>query len=108
MSDYIRREDAAVYNPKPKSERDYQTYNLDDAYETGYDDKIKEILTLPATDVRDNVRGDWKHIGGDEWCCGFCGHVISTEGSWEHPLDVGKCFCENCGADNRGRNKEKR
>lgn len=44
------------------------------------------------------VRGEWAHIGGDEWCCSNCGHVISTEGIWEKPE---KKFCEECGADMR-------
>ncbi len=42
--------------------------------------------------------GVWKHLGGDEWCCSVCGHVVSTEGSWEHPHERGKLHCENCGA----------
>ena len=45
--------------------------------------------------------GEWKHIGGDEWVCSECGHVITTEGSWEHPLSTGAYHCENCGADMR-------
>lgn len=49
------------------------------------------------------VRGEWAHIGGDEWCCSNCGHVISTEGSWEKPE---KKFCEECGADMRKKVEE--
>lgn len=45
---------------------------------------------------------EWEHLGGDEWCCPKCGHVIFTEGSWEHPLERGCFFCEHCGADLRG------
>ena len=26
-----------------------------------------------TADVRENVHGEWKHIGGDEWCCSSCG-----------------------------------
>ena len=43
-------------------------------------------------------KGEWKHIGGDEWCCSNCGHVVTTEGSWETPLDIGDYHCSNCGA----------
>jgi hypothetical protein len=39
--------------------------------------------------------GKWAHLGCDEWCCSQCGHVITTEGSWEKPTTK---FCENCGA----------
>ena len=45
--------------------------------------------------------GEWKHLNGDEWCCPNCGHVVFTEGSWEHPLERGMYFCENCGANLR-------
>ena len=48
----------------------------------------------------------WSHLGGDEWCCRKCGHVVFTEGSWEHPLEVGKLFCEHCGTDMRNGNVE--
>ena len=44
-------------------------------------------------------KGVWEHLGGDEWCCTFCGHVIFTEGSWEQPEND---YCPNCGADMRG------
>lgn len=49
-------------------------------------------------------KGKWKHMGGDEWCCNQCGNVISTDGSWEHPLsnDRKMYHCNICGADMRG------
>ena len=56
---------------------------------------IKDAPTVEAVPV---VHAEWRHIGGDEWCCSECGNVISTEGSWEKP--TGK-FCEECGADMR-------
>lgn len=40
-------------------------------------------------------RGRWEHLGGDEWFCTACGHVITTEGSWEQPWQK---YCEECGA----------
>ena len=52
----------------------------------------------PTVEVVPVVHAEWRHIGGDEWCCSECGNVISTEGSWEKP--TGK-FCEECGADMR-------
>lgn len=39
--------------------------------------------------------GRWEHLGGDEWFCTACGHVITTEGSWERPWQK---YCEECGA----------
>ena len=59
------------------------------------DHNIRYIPAVDAVEVRHLA---WAHLGGDEWLCPACGHVISTEGSWEHPLVVGKKFCENCGA----------
>lgn len=56
--------------------------------------------------VSDSPQGEWKHIGGDEWVCSECGHVITTEGSWEKPLSIGAYYCENCGADMRGGDDE--
>lgn len=47
--------------------------------------------------------GRWVHVGGDEWCCSWCGHVITTDGRWETPLAK---FCEECGADMRGKKCE--
>jgi len=50
----------------------------------------------------DRPKGEWKHLKGDEWLCSECGHVIRTEGSWEHPLERGKDYCEHCGARMKG------
>lgn len=64
---------------------------------TAMDDGLSDI---PAADVRSVAYGEWASLGGDEWCCTNCGHVISTEGSWERPC---KKYCEECGADMRGK-----
>ena len=58
----------------------------------------KEVSPIKPIETVEPVRGEWAHIGGDEWCCSNCGHVISTEGSWEKPE---KKFCEECGCDMR-------
>lgn len=59
---------------------------------TGFMEKYVEI------DVSDGKVGKWIHLGGDEWCCSSCGYVISTEGSWEHPIDTDALYCKHCGA----------
>lgn len=51
-----------------------------------------------APTVEERKQGRWVHLGGDEWCCDKCGFVITTEGSWEHPHDIGAKYCQNCGA----------
>lgn len=49
----------------------------------------------PTADVQEVRHGKWCHIDADEWCCSYCGHVVSTEGSWEKPT---KKYCSECGA----------
>ena len=70
-------------------------YNL---YPPSHGELLERINNIPAVDAVEVRHLAWAHLGGDEWLCPACGHVISTEGSWEHPLVVGKKFCENCGA----------
>lgn len=69
-----------------------------------WNDAILEIKNAPT--IEECKAGKWVHLGGDEWCCDKCGHVITTEGSWEHPHDIGAKYCENCGADTRGKQDE--
>ena len=66
--DYIKREDAVRWEPYPKSERDYQTGNLDDAYETGYEEKIKQLqemysLVDDAEYILENKHSDLDDLG---------------------------------------------
>lgn len=64
---------------------------------------IEILTTIPTADVKEVVRGEWVHLGNDEWCCNQCGFVIYTENSLEHPLqDCKKYFCEHCGANMKG------
>ncbi len=53
---------------------------------------------LIANGVVVREKGEWKYIGGDEWCCSVCGYVASTEGRWEPMMDD---FCRGCGSDMR-------
>lgn len=66
----------------------------------GKKEAIECLESVSAADVRPVAYGEWASLGGDEWCCTNCGHVISTEGSWERPC---KKYCEECGADMRGK-----
>lgn len=83
MVEYIKRQDAI--DAVGKAYR----------YES---DRMTALQEVPVADVRENIHGEWKHLGGDEWVCTACGNVIHTEGSWEKPT---KKFCEECGADMR-------
>ena len=42
-----------------KSNRHYQTYNLDDAYEQGWDDAFSCLKHIPAADVAPVVHARW-------------------------------------------------
>lgn len=53
------------------------------------------VDAAPAADVAEVRHGKWAHLGGDDWCCTECYHVITTEGSWEKPIPK---YCEECGA----------
>ena len=73
--------------------------NLKIPSDAPYKASVKRVVAQqPTVEAIPVVHGEWRHIGGDEWCCSECGNVISTEGSWEKP--TGK-FCEECGADMR-------
>lgn len=56
MAEYIEREVALSMREPPKSNRYYQTDNLDDAYGQGWDDALCCIERLPAADVIPVVR----------------------------------------------------
>lgn len=92
MAEYIEREAALEICEKEYQERlrmldycgDIVAWNIGNA-----------IKAVPAADVAEVRHGRWAHLGGDEWCCTECGHVITTEGSWEKPILK---YCEECGA----------
>ena len=65
-------------------------------------DAYQFIRGFPAADVVERKTGKWIHLGGDEWCCSSCGYVITTEGSWEHPIDTDALYCKHCGAKMEG------
>ena len=125
MNDLISRQAAIDLEPPERYERQYQTMNLDDAYESGWYDAQAGISQLPPADVRPVVRGKWewrrRHRGGfrrvtgeddfgvshtitvdqryviDDPYCPFCGKLNES---------VFLNFCPNCGADMRGGDAE--
>ncbi len=66
---------------------------------------VDKVADIPTADVRPERHGEWVNMGGGEWGCSCCGHVISTEGSWEHPLSETQCndYCRKCGAKMDGK-----
>lgn len=105
MSDYISRE-AAIKEFGDADADVIADYGADYGSEYGYSiNKVRGVLRLvPAADVAPVVHGEWRHSGGDEWCCTNCGNVIHTEGSWERPEQK---YCDECGAK-MGKLKEER
>ncbi len=65
--------------------------------------KVKETVEMEREQqIEERKTGRWVHTVGDEWECSECGYVISTEGSWEHPKEIGEDFCKHCGAKMEG------
>ena len=63
MAEYIKRETALSMREPPKSNRQYQTGNLDDIYEQGWDDALCSIEHIPVADVDAVMRcEDCKHL----------------------------------------------
>lgn len=101
--------DAIPYEPLPKGDRNYRTYNLDDAYEDGYNDAMVDVRNSPT--IEERKTGKWEEIrvmpeayditGEKTWasvmCCNKCGfEAFAIEGHFSQYH-----FCPNCGADMR-------
>ena len=59
MAEYIDKTAALSIREPPKSNRYYQTNNLDDAYEQGWDEALSYIEKTPTADVAPVVHGKW-------------------------------------------------
>ena len=91
MAEYIDKTVALSICEPPKSNRYYQTDNLDDAYEQGWDEALSYIEKISAADVAPVRHGRWI-MHDDEFgltCeCSVC--HIETMGDGN--------YCPNCGA----------
>ena len=91
MAEYIDKAVALSMREPPKSNRYYQTNNLDDAYEQGWDEALSCIEKIPSANVAPVVHGRWI-MHDDEFgltCeCSAC--HIETMGDGN--------YCPNCGA----------
>ena len=98
MTEYIKKDDIR-WNPPLCCDRNYQTFNLDDAYEEGYDFAQEQILKLPAANVRENVKGEWiEHPYSLFIGCSVCDEVWNILCNDTERFN----FCPNCGACVRG------
>lgn len=89
----------AMYHEAFENDESYNEKNPMAKWDSGlwirykmFENAIDEAPTIEPK------RGEWKHLKGDEWLCSNCGYVVWTEGSWEHPLERRKDYCEHCGA----------
>ena len=103
MAEYIERETAMLLPELPKEYRHYQTDNLDDAYEQGWDDALCCLEHIPSADFVPVVHGRWieqeKYTFGTMYDCSICGDRILDNGhSWN--------YCPNCGAKMDGSSNE--
>ena len=93
MDELIRKKDAI--KELSKAFADCEPCDKEEASDIA----VTTIKELPSAD---RPQGEWKHLKGDEWLCSNCGYVVWTEGSWEHPLERGKDYCEHCGVRMKG------
>lgn len=94
MAEYIDKAVALSIHEPTKSNRHYQTDNLDDAYGQGWDDALCSIEHIPAADVAPVVHGRWRYFHKQNI-------AVCTECSFERDLDTnfGRAVnCPNCGA----------
>lgn len=77
MAEYIEREAAMTTPVLPKEYRQYQTDNLDDAYEQGWLDALDNLKNAPSVsvpqwisvkDMLPDVAGMYIVTACDEWC----------------------------------------
>lgn len=105
MNDLISREAARAIKVLPKCFREYETNNLDDAYEKGWKDAMFSLNALPTIDpVKHGRLADG--IVSFHWTCSECGcHLRKDLGQvFERETDRYN-YCPNCGAsmERRGR-----
>lgn len=91
MVEYIDKTIALSMREPPKSNRYYQTNNLDDAYEQGWDEALSCIEKIPSADVAPVRHGRWI-ASHDEFCaCSICKYPVYV--GWNQTN-----YCPSCGA----------
>lgn len=106
--DLIRRQEAITLPVMPKEHREYQTLNLDDAYEQGWNDLQKCIEALTSAQP-ERKTGKWVKMSdadGIYWACNECGEDIPRISHYNPQFDlfprlesIGRTnYCPNCGA----------
>ena len=97
MAEYIDKAVALSIHESTKSNRHYQTDNLDDAYGQGWDDALCSIEHIPAADVAPVVHGRWEWLGPNRLVTGCMCGTCSACGVRSKYI-VNTMVCPNCGA----------
>lgn len=95
MAEYIDRAVALSMREPPKSDRYYQTDNLDDAYGQGWDAALSCLEKLPIADVTQIMYARWIYHDDGVITCSKCGNAESSD----------SYYCRYCGAKMDGVNK---
>lgn len=95
MAEYIDRAVALSMHEPPKSDRYYQTDNLDDAYGQGWDAALSCLEKLPTADVAPVMYGRWIYHEDGVITCSECGNAESSD----------SYYCRYCGAKMDGIDK---
>ena len=91
MAEYVDVNKVMMVHEPPKSQRCYQTDNIDDAYGQGWDDALNAIGKLPRANVKEIVYAHWENADG----MGYyrCSHCKIVDDKYYQPE-----YCPNCGA----------
>ena len=91
MAEYIEREAAMTLPVLSTDKRHYQTNNLDDAYEQGWNDALECVSIIPAADVAPVVHAQWIEDRSGIIICPECKRGYNLHAKYTH-------YCPNCGA----------
>ena len=97
MSDLISRQVAITLPVLPKEYREYQTFNLDDAYEKGWMDCQESIANIPSAEPRKGKWMLWNEPGNEYAWCTACGEKFDQSDLYIGGTDYPK-YCPECGA----------
>lgn len=95
MTKYINLTAALSMHKPPKSDRYYQTDNLDDAYEQGWDAALSCLEKLPIAGVAPIMYARWIYHDDGVITCSKCGNAESSD----------SYYCRYCGAKMDGDNE---
>jgi hypothetical protein len=88
MSGLISRQAAITLPVMPKEHREYQTFNLDDAYEQGWNDLQKCIEALPSAQPEEVIPHRNYKCLSDYWC--ECGWHLGKKGDVKYCAECGR------------------